>query len=148
MDSLFDNLSPYYFTTQEEKLAKAAFNSSPNISIDYAIMEKIILKKYKNLFQVAVLPCDFGWSDLGAWNTLHDIKTKDDDNNVKDGNIIAYNSHNCIIKTPKNKLVVMSGLENFIVAEHGNVLLIVRREDQQNLKTFYRDAQEKGVEFI
>lgn len=145
---LFEDIAPYYFTYREEQYAQKAFTSSRNISIDYAIMEKIILNKYKSYFQVAVLPCDFGWSDLGAWNALYDIRTKDDNQNVKDGNVLTYKTKNCIIKAPKDKLVVLSGLDNLIIAEHGNVLLISRREDEQNLKTFYEDAQEKGEAFV
>ena len=144
---LFEDIIPYYSSYREERYAKSAFQASRNISIDYAIMEKIILKKYEPYFQVAVLPCDFGWSDLGAWNALYDTRDKDENRNVRDGNVLIYKTKDCIIKAPKDKLVVLSGLDNLIVAEHGNVLLIARREDEQELKIMYKDAQEKGEEF-
>ncbi len=147
MANLFNELSSVFFTEKEAEPLEKAFYTSPNISIDYAIMERILLGSGINPFHVYVLPCHFDWSDLGAWNTLFDTIKKNKDNNVLDGTIITYDTNNCIVKTPKDRLVVLNGLQNFIVAEKDNVLLISDRKDEQKLKEFYKDAQKKNPKF-
>jgi mannose-1-phosphate guanylyltransferase len=92
---------------------------------------------------------DIGWSDLGTWKSLFDVSAKDANNNVIDANILTYDTKDCIIKTPKDKLVVVQGLENFIVAEFNKVLLICKKDEEQRLREFVADTKsKKGAEFI
>ncbi len=116
-----------------------AFDASPEISIDYAIMEKA-----ENVF---TLPVSCGWSDLGTWNSLHDVSAKDEKGNVIDGKVLKYDIEGCIVKTPKDRLVVLQGLKNCIVAEYDNALLVCDRENEQAIKTYLKAAKTEGLEF-
>ncbi len=136
----FNDLSDVYYTEKEGKKMKEAYFQCRNISIDYGIMEQAT-KAY-------VLPANFGWSDLGTWNSLFAISEKDEDNNVLHGNIMTYDTKNCVIKTPEGRLVVVQGLENYIIAEKDNVLLICEKDQEQKIKQFVADVKDKkGTEF-
>jgi mannose-1-phosphate guanylyltransferase len=128
-------------TPEEEPFISNAYSQSRNISIDYGVMEKA-----NNVF---VLLSDFGWSDLGTWESLYNMGEKDEKGNVVDGMAMLYDSHNCIVKTPAHRLVVLQGLEDYIVAEYDNVLMICRRSDEQKVKEFVADVKaKKGPAFI
>ena len=125
--------SDVYFTEDEKPFIEQVYQDCESISIDYAIMEKA-----KN---VAVLLCDIGWSDLGTWKSLYDFKDKNNQGNVLEGNIRTYDTVDCIIKVPKHKLVVAEGLKGYIIAEHDNVLLICRKDQEQKVKTFVEELK-------
>ncbi|GAB3323570.1 mannose-1-phosphate guanylyltransferase [Larkinella ripae] len=129
-----------YYTETETSFINKAYSLCKNISIDNGIMEKA-----QNVY---VVLSDFGWSDLGTWKSLYEVSGKDANENVTDGTHILYNTSNNIIKTPKNKLVVISGLEGFIVAEFDGVLLICPKEEEQKVKEFVADAKNHGAHFV
>lgn len=136
-----DGLSKY--NTPEEKLfIKNAYSVCKNISIDYGIMEKA-----NNVY---VLQSDFGWSDLGTWGSLYDTRAKNQEGNTIVGkNVLVYNSKNCIVNMPNDKLVVMHGLTDFIVVESDNILLICKKTDEQQIRQFVNDVKvEKGEQFV
>ncbi|AKD03273.1 mannose-1-phosphate guanylyltransferase [Pontibacter korlensis] len=128
-------------TPQEQNFITRAYSHCRNVSIDYGIMEKVD--------NVYVLLADIGWSDLGTWNSLYTINDKDDNGNVIDGDVILYDTKDCIIKTPKERLVVLQGLEDYIVAEYDNVLMICKKTEEQKVKEFMADAKsKKGADYI
>jgi len=131
-----DGINKYY-TPEEQDFVDAVYHKTKNISIDYAVMERA-----ENVF---VVLSDIGWSDLGTWKSLYEIKDKDENNNVLDGNITTYDTKDCIIKTPQERLVVTQGLEGFIVAEYDNVLMICKKEEEQKVKEFVTDLREKNA---
>jgi mannose-1-phosphate guanylyltransferase len=92
---------------------------------------------------------DFGWSDLGTWGSLYDMLCKDDDNNsVTGASVFTYNSQNCLINIPNNKLAVIQGLDDYIVVESDNILLICKKQDEQKIKNFVHDVKlEKGENY-
>jgi len=118
------------------------FTSSPNISIDYGIMEKA-----ENVY---VQICNFGWADLGTWGSLHEALPKDQQKNVIiKGNTLLYECKNNIIAVPKGKLAVLQGLEDYLVADTDNVLLICRKDDESTIRRYVNDVQIKlGDEFV
>ena len=118
------------------------FASCPNISIDYGIMEKA-----NNVF---VQLCDFGWADLGTWDSLYDISSKDQEGNVVvNGNSLLYNSYNNVIVVPEGKLAVIQDLEGYLVAARDNVLLICKKDDESAIRKFVNDVQIKlGDQFV
>ena len=140
LDEIFAEGTPFYYTENEPDFIKKAYSLCKSDSIDYAVMEKA-----KDVF---VVLSDFGWSDLGTWKSLYEVSPRDENENAVDGNVMLYNTKNCIIKTPKNRLVAINGLEGFIVAEYDNVLLICKKEDEQKVKDFVADARNKGSEFV
>ncbi len=128
----------HYYNDKEAAFVKEAYSTCESISIDYAIMEKAD--------NVSVLLCDIGWSDLGTWKSLYEISEKDSDGNVLEGNVKVYNTQNCIFKTPKNRLVVAEGLNDFIVAEYDNVLMICPKEQEQKVKEFVADLKGENLD--
>lgn len=116
-----------YNTTDEQDFIDRAYPTTPNISIDYAIMEKA-----NNVFTI---PSDFGWSDLGTWGSLHAESTKDEHGNAIQGEYVRlYDVHNCLIRVPTDKLVVVKDLQDFIVVDEGDILLIHPKGREQEIK--------------
>ncbi len=118
------------------------YASCPNISIDYGIMEKA-----DNVF---VELCDFGWADLGSWDSLYEISPKDENQNVSiNGNSLLYNCNNNIIAVSENKLTLIKDLEGYLIASSENVLLICKKDDQQAIRKFVNDVKIKlGEKFV
>jgi mannose-1-phosphate guanylyltransferase len=142
VDQLFSEGRDFYNTDRESEFINKVYPNCKNISIDYGIMEKAE--------NVHVLCSDFGWSDLGTWGSLYDILEKDEDkNSVTGSNVFCYNSKNCLINLPENKLAVIQGLDDYIVVESENILLVCRKQDEQKIKNFVNDVRlEKGEEFV
>ena len=140
--SLFIEGSGKDGTDQEQEFINQTFSVCKNISIDYGVMEKA-----DNVF---VLASDFGWSDLGTWGSLFDIRQKDENNNAIVGkNVMAFNSKECIVNMPEDKLVVLQGLNDYIVVEDEGVLLICKKEDEQNIREIVNAVKiEKGEKFV
>jgi mannose-1-phosphate guanylyltransferase len=138
----FSEGNSLYNTPKESEFIAKAYANCKNISIDYAIMEKA-----ENVY---VRSSIIGWSDLGTWGSLYDhIKHDDNENAVVGKNVMIYDSKNCIVNVPKDKLVVMQGLENYIVVESDGILLICKKEDEQQIRTFVNDAKVlKGEKFV
>lgn len=128
---VFNKIEPYFYTEKEQDYVNQYFPTCPNISIDYAVMEKAT-----NVF---VYPADFGWSDLGTWGSLYTHLEQDDNKNASVGNNISLiDCKNCVIHTPSEKKVVIQGLDNYIIAESDNTLLICRKEDEQHIKDWQK----------
>ena len=141
ISSRFEEGIPVYNTDAEKDFIAHNFPACPNISIDFGVMEKA-----SNVF---MLQADFGWSDLGTWGSLYDRLAKDkEDNVVLKCKTLMYESKGNIVAVPR-KLVVLNGLEDFIVAESDNVLLICKKEEEQRIRQFVTDAKMKfGDEFV
>lgn len=131
-----------YNTNNEIPFIEKAYSVCKNISIDYGIMEKAD--------NVQVLASAFGWSDLGTWGSLYTLMNKDNNENAIIGkNVMLYNSKNNVINMPKNKLAVIQGLKDYIVVENEDILLICKKEDEQNIRQIVNDVKsEKGENFI
>jgi len=139
---LFREGTGLYNTPAEESFIDKTYSVCKNISIDYAIMEKAT--------NVYVLGADFGWSDLGTWGSLYEHRHKDEQGNAIVGkNVMPYGSKNCIVNMPDQKIVVLQGLDGYIVVEHDDILLICRKEDEQMLRQVVSDVKnEKGEKYI
>ncbi|MDG1279395.1 MAG: mannose-1-phosphate guanylyltransferase [Algoriphagus sp.] len=137
---VFDEGLGFFGSESEAAFISRAYTQLKSISIDYGIMEK------SN--HVYVLPSDFGWSDLGSWNSLHEVAKKDNENNVVEANAMLYETENCYIKASPDKLVVIQGLDNYLVSENGNVLLICKLDAEKKFREFVTSARKKGEEFI
>ena len=90
------------------------------------------------------MPSDFGWSDLGTWGSLYDLSAKDNNANVTlHCEASYYDSHGNIVTLPKGHLAVIQGLEDTIVSESDGVLLICKRDAEQQIRQFFMDADVK-----
>jgi len=131
---IFDHASCQFCTPQEQEYINANYAVCPNISIDYAVMEKA-----PNVFVEKV---DFGWSDLGTWGSIYDNSPKNRDSNVTPNTrVLAFDSNNNVIAAQGDKLVVVSGLNGYIVADTPDALLIVPRNDEQKIKNYVNEAK-------
>ncbi|MBO4646479.1 MAG: mannose-1-phosphate guanylyltransferase [Bacteroidales bacterium] len=134
VNDLFRQGEGLYNTPEEENFIKATYLVCKNISIDYGVME--------HARNVCVCAADFGWSDLGTWGSLYEISPKDEHQNVVAGNKVkTYNSQGCIINVPKNKAVVLQGMDDYIVVDNDNVLLICKKENEQQIRQYVNDVQ-------
>ena len=121
-------------TAAEEEFIQDMFPTCPSISIDYGVMEKA-----QNVY---VMPSDFGWSDLGTWGSLYELSEKDENENVTlHSDATYYDSHGNIVTLPKGHLAVVQGLEDCIIAESDGVLLICKRDAEQQIRQFFMDAE-------
>jgi mannose-1-phosphate guanylyltransferase len=141
VDSLFKEGIDSYNTPEEKNFIDQTYTNCKNISIDYGIMEKA-----DNVF---VLCSDFGWSDLGTWGSLYDQLSKDETNNAVLGeSVFKYDLKGCLVNVPTDKLVVLQGLEDYIVVESDDILLVCRKQEEQKIKQFVNDVKlKKGDQF-
>lgn len=109
----------------------------PKISIDYGIMEKAD--------NVIMLDGDFGWSDVGSWDTLDTLYDTDENNNVVYGEQIHIGSKNCIAYG-KDKLIATIGLDNVIIVETEDAVLVCDKSKAQDVKKIVEILQEQGKE--
>ena len=127
MNALFLKGWDDYNTSTEKDFITQNYGLAENVSIDYAVMEKA-----QNVF---VLPATFDWNDLGTWGSLHEKLDKDSNNNaVVNATVLLNNSSSNIISTSKDKLVIIDGLEDFIIVDKDNVLLIYPKSKEQEIK--------------
>lgn len=142
MAAIFKEGVDVYNTPNETEFLKKAYITCKNISIDYSVMEKA-----KNVY---VRESIIGWSDLGTWGSLYThIKHREGNNAVVGKNVMLYNSKNCIVNVAKDKLVVIQGLEDYIVVEAHGILLICKKSDEQQIRNFVNDVKvQKGDKFV
>lgn len=135
--TLFNDIATDFNTYAEDAVIKREYPKSPNISIDYAILEPS-----KNVYTI---PSEFGWSDLGTWNSLHiESDKKDaDGNTVLASQAILKDTKNCLVRSYEDKLVVVGGLEDFIIVDEKDVLLIYPKSKEQEVKAIRQQVAEK-----
>lgn len=108
------------------------FINVPSDSIDYAVMEKSS--------NVAVIPCDIGWSDIGAWDAMSELTAADENGNRVVGNAILNNAKNCYIQGNK-RLIAMVGIENIMVIDTADALLVTTKKHVQQVKEIYNQLK-------
>ena len=142
MFELFDQQKALFNTADEHQAIAKIYPLCVNISIDIAIMEKAD--------NVYVIPSSFGWSDLGTWNSAYENIEKDYlGNAVASNNVVVIDATKCMINAPKDKLVVVQGLDDFIVVDTKDVLLICSKEKEQSIKEYVAEVKRnKGDQYI
>jgi mannose-1-phosphate guanylyltransferase len=142
MFELFDQEKMHFNTPAENAAIQKIYPQCTNISIDIAIMEKA-----NNVY---VMPASFGWSDLGTWNSAYENMEKDYFGNaVASDNVIVIDATKCMINSPKDKLVLVQGLDDFIVIDTKDVLLICSRDKEQSIKEYVAEVKRnKGDKYI
>jgi len=142
LNEIFVQARDVFNTPKEEKSMERIYTQCTNISIDYGIMEKA-----QNVY---VVPAHFGWSDLGTWETAYEHSEKDYLGNAVYGDqVMVIDASECMIKAPKDKLVVVQGLEQFIVIDTKDVLLICERNREQQIKDYVAEVKRmKGDQYL
>ena len=142
VNNLFKAGKDIYNTDGEKEFINKTYAQCQNVSIDYGVMEKA-----ENVY---VLKSDFGWSDLGTWGALYANRSKDENHNVlSHDNILTYDTKNCIIHLPDDKLAVVQGLDDYIVVEADNTLLICKKSEEQMIKHFVNEVEiQKGKDYV
>jgi len=124
------------------RLDKAAFANSPSDSIDYAVMEKLVTQADAN---VAVVPLQAGWSDVGAWDALWDITEKDEAGNVMKGDVINIGSQNSMFLS-EGRLLAGVGLDSMVVVETADAVLVAHKDQVQDVKNVVNWLKTEGRE--
>ncbi len=142
MHQVFKDGEDSYNTEKENAFIKKAYMSCKSNSIDYSVMEKA-----KNVYVRESL---IGWSDLGTWGSLYShVQHVHGNNAVVGKNVMLYDSKNCIINVPNDKLAIIQGLDDYIVVQAENTLLICKKTDEQQIRNFVNDVKvQKGEKFI
>lgn len=135
MAEVFDEIKSKLGTAEERNAIAIAYPQCKSISIDYGIMEKA-----KNVY---VCLGNFTWSDLGSWASIHEISAKDENNNVVNANALTYETRNCIVKGSPDKLIVVQGLNGYLVGEFGNVIIVCEKDKEEQFRRFVSDVKSK-----
>ena len=122
-------MAPSFYTDKEKEVVGRLFPTCDKISNDYAVMEKS-----KDIY---TLPAEFGWSDLGSWDSLRTLLPQDEDGNAKVGkDIRLYDCKNCVVHADEETKVVAQGLDGYIIAEKHGQLLVCELKEEQRIKEF------------
>lgn len=136
MFQLFQSGKNFYNTNEETEFIKQSYHLAQNISVDYAIMEPS-----DNIF---VFLANFDWNDLGTWGSLHEKLSKDENKNaVVNAQVLFKNSSNNIVRTDSGKIVIIDGLEDYIIVDKPSVLMIYPKKKEQLIKELLGEVQDK-----
>jgi mannose-1-phosphate guanylyltransferase len=102
--------------------------------------DKAIMEKSK---RIAVVPCDLGWSDIGAWESLWEIRNKDESGNVIEGDALCEATSNCLIQA-NGRLIACAGVENLVIIDAGDVLLVADRNNSDALRALVKTLKKTG----
>jgi len=140
-----DESRPELTLREELHYIEDHFSAYPNVSLDFALLDQNRSEK------VYVMLCNFGWADLGMWHSIYESMRKSDDDNVVLGSrVLMEECKGNIIKLPEDHVGIINGLEGYIVAEKGNVLLICKKGDSSaSIRKYLNEVQMKfGDDFV
>ena len=139
---VFDAEKESFNTNQEKHSVEKIYPQCVNISIDYGVIEKA-----ENVY---VIPSSFGWTDLGTWGSAYETLEKDYfENAVVGKNVMVFDSTRNMVHTDDKKLILLQGLDDFIIVDTSDALLICKKENEQELKDYLSEVKRnKGEKFI
>ena len=142
MHDVFDAEKNNFSTPNEKEAIERIYPQCVNISIDYGVMEKAD--------NVYIIPSSFGWSDLGTWASAYDNLEKDYlENAVTGANVMIIDATKNIVHAESGKLVLLQGLDDFIVVDTQDVLLICKKDKEQEIKEYVAEVKRnKGDKFL
>ena len=142
MHEVFDAEKLNFNTSKETEAIERIYPQCVNISIDYGVMEKAD--------NVYVIPSSFGWSDLGTWASAYDTLEKDYlENAVAGDNVVVIDATRDMVHVNNNKLVLLQGLEGFVVVDTEDVLMICKKDKEQEIKEYVAEIKRsKGDKFL
>ncbi|OQP63400.1 mannose-1-phosphate guanylyltransferase [Niastella vici] len=139
---LFKEKQSWLGTSFEKLMIADIYAVCENVSIDVGVMEKA--------GNVYIIPASFRWSDLGTWNSAWENMGKDRRNNAVAGNgVLVIDTTQCVVHASDEKLVVLQGLQNYIVVDTTDVLLICQKEKEQDIKNYVSEVKKlKGERYL
>ncbi|MGX4583402.1 mannose-1-phosphate guanylyltransferase [Paenibacillus chitinolyticus] len=137
MHEILEIMKASFLSEERNKVIRREFPKMPDQSIDYGIMEKIN--------DIYMIPCVFGWDDVGSWTALERIDDLDDNGNVIRGNILSLDTKKCIIES-NGKLIATLGVEDLIIVDTEDVTLICRKDKAQEIKTIIKELKIQKLE--
>lgn len=134
--NLFEN-DKYINTEGEQEFINTIYGQCPNVSIDFGILEKST--------RVYVLQGNFGWSDVGTWHAFQALCEHDENHNTSNSpHVIFHNSHNCIVNIPEQKIAIIYGVDDLIIAAKDNYLMICHSKDEDEIRHFEKQLKVKN----
>jgi mannose-1-phosphate guanylyltransferase len=142
LHEVFDAEKANFYTEKETEAVERIYPLCVNISIDYGVMEKAD--------NVYIIPSSFGWSDLGTWASAYDNLEKDYlENAVTGDDVMIIDATKNIIHAPNKKLVLLQGLDDFIVVDTEDVLLVCKKDREQEIKEYVAEVKRnKGDKYL
>jgi mannose-1-phosphate guanylyltransferase len=139
---VFEVASPAFNTNKEKEAIDKVYPQCTNISIDYGIMERAS--------NVYIIPSSFGWSDLGTWNSAHENMEKDYlGNAVAGSDVIVIDAKDNMVHVPNNKLVLLQGMNDYIIVDTEDVLMICKKDKEQEIKQYVAEIKRnKGDKYL
>jgi len=135
MAEIFEEAAPKFNTEEEKKAIESAYLQCKNVSIDFGVMEKAD--------NVYVALSSFAWSDLGSWASLHDISKRDEQNNCVNGDALLYDTRNTIVRGADDKLIVVQGLNGYLVGVFDNVVIVCEKDKEEMFRRYVNDVKGK-----
>lgn len=139
-----ERIAPAIGTPRQEAVIREEFSAFRGISIDYGLMERAD--------NVAVIPGDFGWDDVGSWAALERVHERDERGNVIEGRVVAIDTTDCILYNPEegaagsDRLLVTYGVSGLVVVDTPDVLLVADKTQSAHLKQVAEDLRRRGLE--
>lgn len=133
-------IQPYLGTGKQQEMIDTLYPEIEKISIDYAIFERAE--------HMAVLPVNFGWSDVGSWGALYNLQDKDSNGNVTKGDVVTVNAKNNIIYSQDKKVIAVAGLDNIVVVDTPDALLICDQKNTQQVKDIVEKLKEENQQYL
>jgi mannose-1-phosphate guanylyltransferase len=133
-----DKIGAALGTPREKAVLAKVYPQTPSISIDYGVMEKSD--------RIAVVPADFGWSDVGSFAALPEVRTADAQGNVTEGFALVLDSRNSVVLAQKERPVAVIGLDDVVVVDAGDALLVCRKDRAQDVRKAVDELRKRGRE--
>ncbi len=123
---------------EEDAIVRDTYATLPDVSIDHGVMEKVR--------EVAVVPADFGWSDLGSFATAWELADKDEAENTLPEGAVAIDASGCFVRAAAGKIVALVGVSDLVVVDTEDALLVMPRERAQDVKKVVAEPKARGDE--
>lgn len=142
MHEVFAAEKAFFNTAAEKEAIDRIYPQCSTISIDYGIMEKAS--------NVCIMPSSFGWSDLGTWNSAYENMDKDYlGNAIKGDNVMVIDATRNVVHVDHSKMVVLQGMDDFVIVDTDDVLLICKKEKEQEIKEYMAEVKRnKGEKYL
>jgi mannose-1-phosphate guanylyltransferase len=127
-------------TAAYRRVLKRVFPECPSVSIDYGVMEKS--------HRIAVIPADFGWSDVGSFSALSEVRPRDEQGNVLDGMALVIDGANNVVLGSGRRPIAVVGLDDVVAVDAGDAILVVHRDRAQDVRKAVEELKKRGREDV